>query len=284
MSDSNASESPIETAANVAGTSATEAFELLGNETRVAILLALWEAFDAFPEGTWDPTDGNAVPFSTLYDRVEYDTTANFSYHLEKLEGRFIRKTNDGYELLPAGHEIVRTIIGIAGTNEATFEPVEIGIPCPICGAVTAITYQNQRLYRVCTECDGYHMLSDDYPAGLLMSTLANPAGFRNRTPNEIFAATRTRIYHEYAQRITGICPVCSGQTETKLHICDVHDPRANEACPACGRNYNPAVRVYRLYALELDVGRRNQYAPSCCGRVLLGARCRTGIHQAGHR
>lgn len=222
---------------------ATEAFDLLGNETRVAILLALWDAFDPFAGGTWNPTDGNALPFSELYDRVEYNTTANFSYHLEKLEGRFIRKSDDGYELLPAGHTIVRTIIGIAGSNEATFEPTEIGLPCPLCGASTAITYQNQRLYRVCTECDGYHAVSDDYPSGLLMAALANPAGLRNRSPEAIFATIRTQIYHQYALRVAGICPECSGQIETHLHVCDAHDLQTNEACPTCGRRYNPAVR-----------------------------------------
>jgi hypothetical protein len=225
------------------GGRATEAFELLGNETRVAILLSLWEAFDSFAEGTWDPTDGNAVPFSELYDRVDYDTTANFSYHLDKLEGRFVRKTDGGYELLPAGHAIVRTIIGVAGSKEAAFEPTEIDLPCPICGDSTAVTYQNQRLYRVCTECDGYHAVNDEYPSGLLMAALANPAGFRNRTAEAIFAAIRTQIFHQYALRVTGICPACSGRIETHLHVCDAHDSKTDEPCPACDRQYNPAVR-----------------------------------------
>jgi len=242
MGDANSGRSPLDAPAGTVGGRATEAFELLGNETRVAILLSLWEAFDSFAEGTWDPTDGNAVPFSELYDRVDYDTTANFSYHLDKLEGRFVRKT-DGYELLPAGHAIVRTIIGVAGSKEAAFEPTEIDLPCPICGDSTAVTYQNQRLYRVCTECDGYHAVNDEYPSGLLMAALANPAGFRNRTAEAIFAAIRTQIFHQYALRVTGICPACSGRIETHLHVCDAHDSKTDEPCPACDRQYDPAVR-----------------------------------------
>lgn len=243
MAGANSADEPLESRDGAVGEHATAAFELLGDETRVAILLALWEAFDPFASGTWNPTDGNAVPFSDLYDRVEYDTTANFSYHLEKLEGRFIRKSDDGYELLPAGHTIVRTIIGVAASGAETFEPAEIDLPCPLCGDSTAVTYRNQRLYRVCTGCDGYYSVDDEHPSGLLTSALANPAGLRNRTPEAIFAAIRTQIYHQYALRVAGICPECSGRIETRFHVCDAHDPKADDPCPTCGRQYDPAVR-----------------------------------------
>ena len=60
---SNPTNSPLEAAAGVAGTDATEAFGLLANETRLAILLALWEAKE--PE---KPRSEQAVPFSELYE------------------------------------------------------------------------------------------------------------------------------------------------------------------------------------------------------------------------
>jgi len=46
MANSNPTESPLEAAADFTGSHAVDAFKLLGNETRLAILLALWEAYD----------------------------------------------------------------------------------------------------------------------------------------------------------------------------------------------------------------------------------------------
>lgn len=48
MSGSNRPKSPLEAAIGVAGEPATEAFSLLANETRIAILLALWDAYDPY--------------------------------------------------------------------------------------------------------------------------------------------------------------------------------------------------------------------------------------------
>lgn len=59
MSGSNRTTSPLEAATGVAGEPATEAFSLLANETRIAILLALWDAYDPYAVE-------NSVPYSTL--------------------------------------------------------------------------------------------------------------------------------------------------------------------------------------------------------------------------
>lgn len=243
MERSGTTDSPLESVADETGTRTTELFSLLSNETRLAILLALWEAFDPFPDGTWDPTGGNAVSFSALRDRVGVRQGAQFNYHLDKLVGTFVRKSADGYELTPAGNEIVRTVIGLAGLEDSPLESSEIDIPCPLCGAATAITYRDQRLFRVCTDCDGYVTTSDEYPAAVLLATLATPAIARNRSPDETFAATRTKIYHDYAMRIAGICSECSGRVEHRVHVCDDHAAEGEKPCFTCDRRYDPAVR-----------------------------------------
>jgi len=159
----NSADSPLEAASGAAGAYATEAFELLGNETRLAILLVLWEAYD--------PTaNDNAVSFSELYDRVEYDTTANFSYHLDKLEGHFVRKTDDGYVLRRGGRNIVQAIIAGTGLEDPTFEPTEIDASCEICGAPTAVTYEHERAYQICTECEGRSSPESEHPRGTLVA------------------------------------------------------------------------------------------------------------------
>ncbi|NIQ52585.1 MAG: hypothetical protein GWN85_03630, partial [Gemmatimonadetes bacterium] len=54
---------------------ATEAFSLLANETRLGILLAIWEEQVPLAED-------NTVPFSRLFERVAIEDRGNFSYHL----------------------------------------------------------------------------------------------------------------------------------------------------------------------------------------------------------
>lgn len=80
-------------------------------------------------------------------------------------------------------------------------------------------------------------------PSAVLLATLATPAILRNRSPGEGFAATRTKIYHEYAMWIAGVFPECTGRVEHRVHVCDDHAPETGEPCPTCDRRYDPAVR-----------------------------------------
>lgn len=61
-----------------------EAFAVLGDESRIDILKSLGEANDQ-------------LSFSELYERVDTPDSGQFSYHLDKLLGHFVRKTDDGY-------------------------------------------------------------------------------------------------------------------------------------------------------------------------------------------
>ena len=149
MTGIDSSESPLEAATGAVGPAAARAFELLGNETRLAILLALWDAYEPFA------ADDDALSFSELFERVDYDTSGNFSYHVEKLEGHFVESTDDGYRLRQAGHKIVRAVIAGAGITDTTLEPTEIDFGCTLCGESLAITYENEHLYTVCRECKG---------------------------------------------------------------------------------------------------------------------------------
>jgi hypothetical protein len=74
------------------------ALALLGNETRIAILRAIASA------------DEERVPFSTLRERVGVDDSGQFNYHLNKLAGRYVRRTADGYALRQAGTDALDVI------------------------------------------------------------------------------------------------------------------------------------------------------------------------------
>lgn len=238
MSDADPPDSSPSLAADPADPRGSEAFSVLGSETRLAILLALWEASDPFAEDTWDPTQGNTVSFSELRELVGLRDSGQFNYHLGQLEGLFVEQTEDGYQLLPAGNKVVRTIVSLAGFEDVSLEPTEIDIPCSLCNAPTAIAYKHQRLYHVCTECDGSIALGDKHPSGVLDGWIGlDPPAMTQRETEAIYTAAITKVFHLFAMRSGGICPWCSGEVETTLHVCDAHDPETNGTCPNCGRH-----------------------------------------------
>ena len=99
MADTSSPGSPLETVAATADELTVEAFELLGSEMRLAILLALWEAMDpyAFPP---EP----ALSFSELRKRVGIRHGRQFNYHLDKLVGRFVHRADEGTRSRPAAN------------------------------------------------------------------------------------------------------------------------------------------------------------------------------------
>ena len=216
-------ESPLEAAAGAAGHRATEAFSILRNETRLAILLALWEAYEPFGAE-------NAVPFTELRERVGIPQGGQFSYHLEQVIGHFVRNTDGGYELRRAGHKLVQTVIAGTGIEEPTLEPTELDVDCFLCGAPTMVTYQDEWLYWICTECDG-KFECDDVPGGTLAGGAFDPAGFTDRRPAEMLNAVWTGgLLHS---GLGGVCDACSGPMEGWLHVCDDHTTEG--VCRSCG-------------------------------------------------
>jgi DNA-binding transcriptional ArsR family regulator len=239
MAEADTDESALAAAAGAAGPGATDAFELLADETRLAILLVLWDAYEPF-------TDDKSVPFSELYDRVDYDSPGNFSYHLEKLEGQFVRQRSDGgYELRITGLKLVQTII--AGVQDATLEPTELDRPCWFCESPVAITYKDGVVYLVCTECEGSS--SDQVmPGGYLSAMKFDPAGLANRTPEEIFAAVTVAAWRHMQTMFDGLCGTCSGSVEAWLEHCMDHDDAGR--CEDCGRT-NPTRARFRCRVCE---------------------------------
>jgi DNA-binding transcriptional ArsR family regulator len=228
MADADAADFPLDAAVGAAGPHTTEAFALLGNETRLAILLALWEAYDP-------ATDDNVVSFSELYEQIDYDNAGNFSYHLDQLVGMLIRKRLDpeGYELRDTGLALVKTVIAGAGVADTSLDPVEIDRPCSLCGGTTAVSYEDGVLYQVCTDCDG---ISTDpaLPDGYLNATPFHPAGLADRSPAELVAAAEVAAYRHIQTMVEGICSACSGPVEARLETCSDHD--SDGICENCGR------------------------------------------------
>ncbi|OYR40522.1 hypothetical protein DJ82_07205 [Halorubrum sp. Ib24] len=231
MTDSTVSESPLESAAGAAEPHVTEAFKLLSDEIRLAILLSLWEVYDPQAEN-------NAVSFSQLFDRIGIHDSGNFSYHLDKLVGHYVEKTDDGYRLRNSGLKIVRAVIAGSGLETRRLPPTEIPRSCYHCGAPVELSYEDERLYQICSECEGNigPESAERTPEGtLIVYDDFNPAGLAHRTPEEVFVAGTIEYLQGVKLLIRGVCPECSGPIEESLHICDSHDAPAGELCPNCG-------------------------------------------------
>lgn len=207
-----------------------EVFRVIGNETRLSVLLALWDAYDPDAET-------NALSFSELYRAVDFDNPGNFSYHLKQLVGYFIRKTDEGYELRRAGLKLVRSIIAGMGVEDLTLAPTLIDKKCQFCGAQAAVAYEDEWLYILCTECEGFYANHDGMPEGALTGMELDPAGVANREPAEMFRAAWTLAVHSLQCAVQGICNECSGSMTCELRICEDHD--SDGVCATCGRRFD---------------------------------------------
>jgi DNA-binding transcriptional ArsR family regulator/rubredoxin len=231
-------ESPIETAAEVTDERVTQLFSLLGNETRLAVILTLAEASEPLNRETWNPTGMNALPFSELRERVGSGDPGNFNYHLKKLDGEFIQQTTDGYELTSAGRRIVKTVISIAGSEETALPTTPIELACPNCGAPTAITHRRQRMYHVCTGCDGNVVVGDRHPSGVLSGVMLDRSVIRNRSPEDVVLAQYAWKFFSFALALEGVCMMCSGRVEGSLRVCGEHEAETGGPCSSCGYSY----------------------------------------------
>jgi len=212
-----------------AATAATEAFALLGNETRLAVLLALWESYDPHAEE-------NAVPFSRIFERVDYDDPGNLSYHLGKLEGQFVRQRakGEGYELRIPGLKLVQAVVAGAGTGDARREQVEIDEPCPFCDAPTTVGYQEGVVVRACTACEGAAPERTE-TEGFLSAVKFERAGLADRDAAELRAASSVATLRQVRSMFDGLCPTCSGAVEGWLDRCPDHE---GGVCDACGSRF----------------------------------------------
>lgn len=213
-----------------------EAFAVLGDETRLQILRALGDAEES-------------LAFSELFDRVDYETTANFSYHLEKLSDHFVADTDDGYELQEAGKRVVEAVLSGTVTDAPVLEPTNADrCWCPYCGAPAEISYAQERIWSFCPECPGTYSPSitpngaaapADY--GFIGYTRLPPAGLQDRSFSDALAAASLWSFRDFLAMASGVCPRCAAVVEQSTHVCRSHDADGGR-CERC--NCRHAVQV----------------------------------------
>ncbi|WP_137285120.1 winged helix-turn-helix domain-containing protein [Halorussus salinisoli] len=192
----------------VESSEASDAFEALGNEVRMAVFRALVD--DSGGEGGDEPLAGRTMTFSELFEASPADTSAGFAYHLRQLTGLFLRKTgdeDDEYALTYAGLEVARAIVAGTYTDRVSFGPVPTGDPCPLCesGELTA-TCEANYVTVACEDCE----------RGVL--TLPFPPGARRgRDPERLLDAFDRHHRHRLSVMSDGVCPECAATMDATL-------------------------------------------------------------------
>jgi len=188
----------------VAAGAASDAFKPLGNETRVAVLRAMFERED----GSLRPTSRT---FSELYEATDESTTAGFAYHLRQLVGPYLRKHEDeeSYELTYAGPQVGRGLAAGTYTESVDREPVALAEDCPICAEPDLALRPTDNVATVgCDACD----------RGLLALPFP-PGGFRSRGADSLPGAFDRHHRHRIALMADGNCPECGGQVEGRIDL-----------------------------------------------------------------
>jgi hypothetical protein len=93
--------------------SPSEAFGILANEVRIAVIRELFEA---------ERNGDDSRSFSELQSAANADSSAGFAYHLRQLDGTFVTQTDDGYVLTGAGRAAAEFV-----TDGAFSRPVDHG-------------------------------------------------------------------------------------------------------------------------------------------------------------
>lgn len=236
-----------------------DAFNALGNESRIGILRILGEADEP-------------LPFTELRKRLGIERGGEFNYHLEKLVGHFVEKTEDGYALQTPGERVLQAVQSGAVTEDPGIETTRLDQACYHCGA-PVVMMSGSNLSVFCINCTANYEIpvrdasetsaldDDTEEIGLLGGFELPPAGIQGRSGIELLRAGTTWATMEQLLSRADICPRCSAKIDASIQVCETHDPD-DGACDECGNRH--AV-MYVHECANCNYARMTQF-----GRILL--------------
>jgi len=177
-----------------------EAISVLGEQTRMEIIVELGKAWDE------DRHQQQKIGFSELMEAVGLTDSGQFNYHLDKLVGSFVAKSDDGYWLPNPGMKLYRLIVSGTVTERGMRGDIDVD-ECLSCGGTVQATYRaDNALVFTCKDCNKGHAVIP-----------FSPRGFTNRTDTDALQAAFRSFYSELRLARQGICPACDGDVETQL-------------------------------------------------------------------
>ena len=214
-----------------------EAFVVLGNETRLKILQVLGD-------------HGGVMSFTALRNAVGIRQGGQFNYHLDKLVGHFVAKTEAGYSLRIPGQRIVEAVLSGTVTMDPKLDLTELEFTCRICGHPISVSYQLERLELYCSGCAGQYKREEkgresvlDTSDGWLGGYQLSPAGAVDRNPIELLYASSLRSHLANVARSNGLCPACDGRVERVVTVCEDHSAQ-DGLCDVCQRRHAIQVTI----------------------------------------
>lgn len=179
---------------------AVKAFELIGNETRAQILSALG--------GVRDSEEGPpALSFSALRSAVETDIdSSQFNYHLQQLVDTYLRQTDEGYQMRPAGMLLYRTMRAGTITQELTLSPLDVGVDCYRCGGAVIADPEYGEFWIRCSDCDHFYDM-----------VMAPPGTVGEGDTAELLGRLDQHNRQKRMALIRGICPICMNHVSQRI-------------------------------------------------------------------
>lgn len=219
-----------------------EVFGVVANETRIAILRALWDEHTANPEAVDGPRS-DPVAFSTLRDRVGVADSGQFNYHLDKLVPEFVQHREGGYALTHAGAQVVGAAVsGVYTDTDADIEAAEMGAcTAPDCTGTLEASYEDGHVTVACDTCDLRTVMHVPPVVVGTQDVEADPDVLQQFTLTEMQRLVR------------GFCALCDGPVEARVADADLHgDPSDGtvtviHVCQACGSISHTSAAVFVL-------------------------------------
>jgi DNA-binding transcriptional ArsR family regulator len=193
------------------------AFAAVSDPTRIAILRAL----AAFVRETGE----SVCRFSELRKRADVDDSGRFRYHLNKLDGHFIKKGAQGYQLTHAGGEMVAAILAGRYIDHEPLGPASLDSVCSLCGTDVVGTYEDGRIEVECE--DGHPLLSWPLPPNA-----ATSAGV-----DDLARLATSLIVHAVDLALQGVCSQCYGSVRTHIEPVESEEtemPGFRARCETC--------------------------------------------------
>jgi DNA-binding transcriptional ArsR family regulator len=216
---------------------ATEAFGLLADETRLRILLALAEA------GAMADFEGpESMSFGELRRAVGVEDTGRFNYHLGKLRDHFVHKSEAGYTLSYAGYRVTTDVASGVYHGESPTLAAETDVPCLLseCERMMAVTYEDGFVTLSCPE--------DDHPT--TFQTALPPNAAVGRDPLALLTIATRDARHMIEELQAGTCPFCWSSVQARICADEPLDggPALTVECENCWLDLMSPVTVLAVH------------------------------------
>ncbi|WP_159904537.1 DUF7351 domain-containing protein [Salinirussus salinus] len=223
------------------GADLDEVFGVVANETRIAILRALWDEHTANPEEVDGPRS-DPVAFSTLRERVGVADSGQFNYHLDKLVPEFVQHREGGYVLTHAGAQVVGAAVsGVYTDTDADLEAAEMGA-CTVsdCTGTLEASYEDGHVTVACDTCDLRTVMHVPPVVVGTQDVGANPDLLQQFTLTEMQRLVR------------GFCNLCDGPVGARVADSLTDGPSEGSVavvhvCQSCGSISHTSAAVFVL-------------------------------------